>query len=908
MDAPIWFNENFYLRSKLAQLNRSGDSEYTTIAQVRDAIAAAGLTVYDHFQQFSLEEKTSPSEHFNTYEYLEAKVRQLNADTDETWTIDSVASAFQEAGYMTAWDHYDAHGIDEGLDPSNAFSSIAYLNAKLQQLQSTDADSDWTLPKLVAALKANDLNPVSHYAASGRDEDLPVFPVPDAQQVESDPLADVDLSGPEWFDENYYLASKLAQLQAGETESEVQDIEQLRVAIETAGFTVYEHFQQFSLEEGTSPSAYFNTPEYLLAKVQQLNDTTLDDTVWDVALLKQALTDAGYTNAWDHFSGPGAQEGVNPSNAFDLSLYLDEKLAQLQQAEPQAHWNPAKLQQALDNAGLNALTHYLEHGQNEGLAAPVVPEDERVENDPLRADLFTVTQEGTEVSFANGTGNISVTLNGTVATFARGEITDPLNTVDFAEGGIRLNLSEDQALAASIADLQGVGIAGEGHLLLSDAATVEQLGGVDYSGVTGTVSYQLVDTAANLSGAGPGIVAGATSVTANMTDEGDTYVAATSAAAGQSLTVNGGAGEDTLRATLDAPVSFPGQAPTVRQVETLSLQATVAGAGLMMTHITGAQQVVNAGSTADLTVVDAGNTVALTATGVNSAQNPLDEAAWNSNSNFVLRYREGDTAGSSQQVTLEQSSLNLLSVTALGRDDAGEIVPASAGITELDLISAGSGPNAIRTFQEGEAGLQASVETITITGEQNLTIIDLPGSATVVNASDATGDLYLVYNGENDIAMTGGSGNDTLFGGSGHDTIAGGAGNDVLYGRAGADTYTGGEGNDTFVIQTDAVAQDAADIVQDFLVGDNQLNFKVDATGGTAFSKAAGAVDDFAAALAAATTALAGATGDVRVNAQQAGADLWVFGDTDGNGEADAVVQLVGVGLDDFQAGHVYSA
>src|SRR5690606_36775003 len=94
----------------------------------------------------------------------------------------------------------------------------------------------------------------------------------------------------------------------------------------------------------------------------------------------------------------------------------------------------------------------------------------------------------------------------------------------------------------------------------------------------------------------------------------------------------------------------------------------------------------------------------------------------------------------------------------------------------------------------------------------------------------------------------------------------------------------------------------------DFSMGDNQLNFLVGNEGGTWCSKAETVVDDFDAALNAANMALESGEGDVRVNAQQVGDNLWVFGDTDGNGEADALVQLTGVSLDDFSEEHVHGA
>lgn len=906
MATPTWFSEQFYLRSKLTQLNQNSSTEYTTTAQVRDAIAATGMTIYEHFQQYSLEERTSPSQYFNTYEYLQAKADQLNAspdaDPEQVWDVDSVAAAFKEAGYATAWDHYNAHGMEEGLNPSNDFDTTAYLEAKLSDLQADDPDGEWTLPKVIDAFREAGFNPVSHFEAFGSDEGLPAAPVADVNQVTPDPLHDVQIPGPEWFDEEYYLETKLAQLQAGGS-TEYHTTEQVREAIETAGFTLHEHFEMFSLEEGTSPSPYFNTNEYLQAKANQLNEDDDSDTTWTPELVQEAFTAAGFTSAWAHYNSYGLQEGNNPSNGFDAAAYMAAKLEAVQLADPTGNWDAEKLEQAFQEAGLTPLTHYALHGEGEGLVPTSVPEEERVEPDPLKGDLFTVTNDGGNVTFTNGSGNITFTLNGTVATFTRGDIVDAANTVDFADGPITLNLAAGQSLESTTTNLEGVAVSGEGNLALTNAATVAQLTTVDYSAMTGNVSYSLVDSAANLSSAPEGMVAGATSVIANMHQGGDTYTAESSAEASNKLTVQGGAGRDTFQATLDHPVT-PTNAPTLRQVETLNLQSIVAGAGLMMTNASDVEEIVNDGSTASLSVINLHHGVTLAARDVNTAQDPLDEDSWNDSSNFVVRYSEAEAAPDTQEVRLEGSNLNLLTVTALGRDEDNNIIAESAGITELAIESAGTGPNSIRTFAEGEIGLPSSVETVTITGEQDLTIIDLPTGATLVDGSAASGDLYLVFHGEEAVEMLGGTGDDVLIGGSADDRMEGGEGNDTLIGRGGADTFVGGGGIDTFVIETDEVSDTAADIVEDFSIVDDVVHFGVD--GPLDFSKATDAAEDFAAALEAANTALAGGTGNLRVNAQQTGDDLWVFGDTDGDGAADAVVQLTGVSLEDFDAGNVH--
>ena len=93
------FDEDYYLESKLAQLASIGQNGWTKKFLVK-AINKAGMTVEQHFVKYSTIEGTSANHYFNTAEYLEAKLRQLqnNADSKiaKEWankTADDVASS-----------------------------------------------------------------------------------------------------------------------------------------------------------------------------------------------------------------------------------------------------------------------------------------------------------------------------------------------------------------------------------------------------------------------------------------------------------------------------------------------------------------------------------------------------------------------------------------------------------------------------------------------------------------------------------------------------------------------------------------------------------------------------------------------------------------------------------------------
>jgi len=70
--------------------------------------------------------------------------------------------------------------------------------------------------------------------------------------------------------------------------------------------------------------------------------------------------------------------------------------------------------------------------------------------------------------------------------------------------------------------------------------------------------------------------------------------------------------------------------------------------------------------------------------------------------------------------------------------------------------------------------------------------------------------------------ITGGSSNDTLIGNGGTDTLSGGDGQDTISGGLGVDILTGGAGEDKFVYNS---STDGADVITDFVIADDILNF-----------------------------------------------------------------------------------
>jgi len=154
--------------------------------------------------------------------------------------------------------------------------------------------------------------------------------------------------------------------------------------------------------------------------------------------------------------------------------------------------------------------------------------------------------------------------------------------------------------------------------------------------------------------------------------------------------------------------------------------------------------------------------------------------------------------------------------------------------------------------------------------------------------------------------MNGGAGTDILSGGKGNDFLVGGSGNDTLNGGKGNDSFLGGSGNDFIVINKGdsglKVVKEVlqADTVLSFASADDTLVFDVKIGG---YSESSSAVNSYAAALAAATSALAemGKTDDKSAlfNFQFSNANEtttgYLFEDYTGDGKIDQVIVFAGI-------------
>lgn len=288
---------------------------------------------------------------------------------------------------------------------------------------------------------------------------------------------------PTWFDADYYMASKLDQLQKADPDGN-WTAETLKAAFEEAGYTgaegIYAHYDQFSLAEGTDPSQYVNQSVYLTAKLAEMQKAE-PDAGWTMDKIVAAFKDAGLT-VGEHYEQFGVKEGINPSNEFDNAKYMADKLAQLQKDDPKGEWTAEKVQAAFDNEGLSPLDHYLLYGKDEGLTVKPV-------DDPIHpynpGKEFALT---TKVDTVAGT-DADDTISG-VASSLSSEGT--LNAGDQIDGG--------EGLDTLKVDMKGnfTGFTGDGKMVNVENVELTNSGSIDRTfsakGVDGATTYTIKDT------------------------------------------------------------------------------------------------------------------------------------------------------------------------------------------------------------------------------------------------------------------------------------------------------------------------------------------------------------------------------------------------------------------------------
>lgn len=292
------------------------------------------------------------------------------------------------------------------------------------------------------------------------------------------------------FDTQYFIDSLLAYAQAefdewGEdkTTSDVEELVQ-NMYPEAADLdaAAEQFFMDYEIEWGLSPNAYFDAGEYRQAWAEKQVELNQAFTVQDALDAYDAQVAAMEGGHYAHYLAYGAAEGVNPSNDFDESEYLQSLIDGLE-----LDITVDELRDAATEAGLTALDFFVDYPelQAEYPAIPV-PEDEQVDGGdpvaPTPGQTFTLTNVADAIPGLEGSDGTADTsgddiIIGTDDTLTAGDI------IDAGAGNNVLRVFQNDAggnnyAAVEIDNVQEIDVtadAGPARLDLSGATGVELL-------------------------------------------------------------------------------------------------------------------------------------------------------------------------------------------------------------------------------------------------------------------------------------------------------------------------------------------------------------------------------------------------------------------------------------------------
>jgi Ca2+-binding RTX toxin-like protein len=272
------------------------------------------------------------------------------------------------------------------------------------------------------------------------------------------------------------------------------------------------------------------------------------------------------------------------------------------------------------------------------------------------------------------------------------------------------------------------------------------------------------------------------------------------------LSIDGGAGNDTVQMNVEMTNLATFTATTVQNVETI-----------LLSGFETIQLKMNDGNVA------AGQTLTMTYV----STNPNDpfaiqiDASAETNGNYVFNTDSAtDTliGGAGNDTFNSGAGADTINIAFGGNDivNAGadnDIIVAGAALTAADTINGGSGSDTLTLNGDYSAGLVlgattlTSVETLQFAAGHSYTLTTndanvAAGTTLVVDGSKLGAGDVLSFNGSHEK-----DGNFTLTGGAGNDLLAGGAGNDSFTGGGGIDTvdYSGATGAVTASLTTTAV-------------------------------------------------------------------------------------------------------
>jgi hypothetical protein len=239
--------------------------------------------------------------------------------------------------------------------------------------------------------------------------------------------------------------------------------------------------------------------------------------------------------------------------------------------------------------------------------------------------------------------------------------------------------------------------------------------------------------------------------------------------------LNGGEGSDSLYAEISGTGTY---SPTLASIESLS--ATFTGAGtLSLSKASGITSIEQTNNSANSTVSNIGSAEGLIFTVANTAQDA------------TFGFTTAAVAGTSDTVALVLSDVTAGTITIPGIE--------TVNITSQDSANTLTGLTT------------AAATTLTVAGDQNLTLGTLSTKVREISASDFTGKLSATGTNTTSVTITGGSGNDTIEGAAGNDALTGGAGADTITTNAGTDVVAAGDGADVIVLGANLNSLDVID-------------------------------------------------------------------------------------------------
>ena len=483
---------------------------------------------------------------FNYATYVANKLAQLqSADPEAGWTSESLQAAFTAAGYSNDADGMYQHFVDwgnaENVSPSPYFVVSEYMANKLAQLQSAEPAAGWDMTKLEQAFKDAGLSAWDHYTLYGQDEGI---------------------SPSSLFDNNAYLAAKLAQLQSAQPDAGWESVDQVVDAFQAAGLNPIEHYMLY----GVSEALTYTPVAPVDPETPVTNELTVDRDVLNLGAgdhviggVASALSAEKTLNENDLIDGGDGNDTLRVTlngNFNGFTVTSDPNTTGgMQNVENVELTNNSSIARTFSAKGITGATTYTLKAGEAGngainlkdlSAAGITVNVDGLKSGSTSVQFASDALSGTEDSLTLGLTNVGTApaTDGGSPTSAKVSTTDGLESVTInASGPNYVNLSGINA--------SSLGMTGSGALNITDVnAAVKSFDG---SAATGNVIADL--TAAE-------------EITSIVGTQGDDTFTVKNLAT--TATIEGGAGNDTLW-VVEAEGTLR---PTVSGFETIGFQET----------------------------------------------------------------------------------------------------------------------------------------------------------------------------------------------------------------------------------------------------------------------------------------------------------------------------------------------